>query len=264
MSGGSGPAVPTGSVIFQDNGVPVATVNLVNGIAAYSTTALTPGSHTITACWSGDACYIGCTAAYTLTVSKANTSVAIASATNPAVVGQTVKLTATVAAVSPGSGTPSGTVTFKEGATILGTGILDATGKAVCSVFWSHAGNHSIVAVYGGDGNFNCSTSGNFAETVNRAATTVRLVASPNPPALGQTVTFTATVATVPSGNVTPSGTVLFEENGVVRGSALLDVTGKAVWSTSTLGLGSHIFTAVYVATVDFIGSSGQTTLKIS
>ena len=263
-SGGSGPAVPTGSVIFQDNGVPVATVNLVNGIAAYSTTALTPGSHTITACWSGDACYIGCTAAYTLTVSKANTSVAIASATNPAVVGQTVKLTATVAAVSPGSGTPSGTVTFKEGTTILGTGILDATGKAVCSVFWSHAGNHSIVAVYGGDGNFNCSTSGNFAETVNRAATTVRLVASPNPPALGQTVTFTATVATVPSGNVTPSGTVLFEENGVVRGSALLDVTGKAVWSTSTLGLGSHIFTVVYVATVDFIGSSGQTTLKIS
>jgi len=45
---------PTGTITFKDNSATLATVNLVGGIASYSTSALTVGVHTIIASYSGD------------------------------------------------------------------------------------------------------------------------------------------------------------------------------------------------------------------
>ena len=49
---------------------------------------------------------------------------------SPSVFGQAVTLTATVIAVAPGAGTPAGSVTFRDGTTVLGTGTLSSGGVA--------------------------------------------------------------------------------------------------------------------------------------
>ena len=92
-------------------------------------------------------------------VEKADTTTALTSSVNPSKFGQSVTFTATVTAVAPGSGTPTGTVTFKDGATTLGTGTLNAAASRPSRTDALSVGHHAITAVYGGDSNFNGSTS---------------------------------------------------------------------------------------------------------
>src|SRR5207244_1906407 len=172
--------------------------------------ALGVGTHSITASYSGDSNFNGSTSAVlTQTVNKANTTTTVASSANPSVFGQSVTFTATVAVVSPGAGSPSGSVTFLDGATTLGTGTLSG-GTATFATSALAVGSHSITASYGGDTNFNTSTSAVLTQTVNKANTTTTVASSANPSVFGQSVTFTATVAAVAPGAGTPSGTVTF------------------------------------------------------
>ncbi|MEK6299306.1 MAG: immunoglobulin-like domain-containing protein [Acidobacteriota bacterium] len=104
-------------------------------------------------------------------VNKANTTTSVASgAANPLQCGQSVTFTATVAhATSGGAGAPTGAVTFKDGATTLGTGTLSA-GPIFTAAFTTSSlslGSHSITAVYGPDSNFNGSTSAILSRTVS-------------------------------------------------------------------------------------------------
>ena len=75
--------------------------------------------------------------------------------------------TATVTPDHAGSGTPTGTVTFKDGSTTLGTGTLSSTGVATFSTSTLSVGSHAITAVYGGDSNFTTSTSPTLTQVVN-------------------------------------------------------------------------------------------------
>jgi hypothetical protein len=97
---------------------------------------------------------------------KAGTTTMLTSAPNPSDFGQSVTFTATVSAVAPATGTPSGTVTFKEGATTLGSGTLDGTGVATFTTSSLSVGDHIIVAQYGGDANFNGSISSPITQVV--------------------------------------------------------------------------------------------------
>ena len=60
------------------------------------------------------------------TVSQGKTAVSLTSSTNSLVYGQSLTFTATVSPVAPATGLPSGSVTFKDGSTTLGTGTLNA------------------------------------------------------------------------------------------------------------------------------------------
>ncbi len=95
--------------------------------------------------------------------------------------GNTVTLTATVAADTPGVGTPSGTVEFYDnvnGETIdLGPGTLDDTGTAMLTTPPLPAGTHDFTAVYSGDDTFVPSTSAAASATVGAATGTVYLSA---------------------------------------------------------------------------------------
>src|SRR5262245_42906037 len=75
-------------------------------------------------------------------LAKANTAVAATSSLNPVCAGQSVAFTATVTALAPGTGTPNGTVTFKDGATTLAT-ITLTSGVATFSTSTLSAGAHS-------------------------------------------------------------------------------------------------------------------------
>jgi len=116
------------------------------------------------------------------TVSQGKTTVTLASSTNSLVYGQTITFTATVAPVVPATGTPSGTVTFKDGSTTLGTGTLNASGTAAFSTnkIFATTATHSITAVYGGSTNFAGSTSSALSQAVAKLALMVSGITASN------------------------------------------------------------------------------------
>jgi uncharacterized repeat protein (TIGR01451 family)/CSLREA domain-containing protein len=112
------------------------------------------------------------TATATTTVIKANTTTTVTSSQNPSTYGQPVTFTATVTAVAPGGGTPTGTVTFYDGTTVLATVALTGSGQATFTTSSLFIGTHSITATYNGDANFNASTSPPLIQTVVTPAST--------------------------------------------------------------------------------------------
>src|SRR5439155_12848372 len=89
-------------------------------------------------------------------------------------------------------------------------GTLDDTGQARFTASSLSGGSHTITASYGGDGNFNPSTSSTLTQTVNMADTTITVTSDANPSILGQSVTFTAAVAL---GRANPRTTVTFSND---------------------------------------------------
>lgn len=96
---------------------------------------------------------------------KHSTTTTLTSTPNPSEVGENVTFTATV---TSSGGTPTGAVTFKEGATTLGTETLDGSGGATFATSTLAAGSRSITAEYGGDSNFSGSTSSPLIQRVAR------------------------------------------------------------------------------------------------
>jgi hypothetical protein len=97
----------------------------------------------------------------TQVVNQVSTTLSLTSAPNPSIFGQSVTFTATVSPVAA-----SGTVTFTEGATVLGTGTL-ASGVATFSTTSLPVGSHVISATYGGNSTYAGSTSNTVTQVVN-------------------------------------------------------------------------------------------------
>jgi hypothetical protein len=93
---------------------------------------------------------------------EATPAIVLVSSANPAFMSNSVTFTATV---SSSAGTPSGTVSFYDGTTLLGTGTLSA-GVATYTTSALADGPNSITAVYSGDTHFLTVTSGAMAEMV--------------------------------------------------------------------------------------------------
>ena len=140
-------------------------------------------------------------------VSKGSTTTTLAAATNFLVYGQSITFTATVGTAAPASGTPTGTITFKDGTATLGTAVLTTAGLATFSTNRISAAttNHTLTAVYAGDSNFATSTSSNLALTASKLALTVAGAVANNKVYDGGTnVTLNfsnATLATIVSGD---------------------------------------------------------------
>ena len=249
------PNTATGTVTFKDGAVGLGTSTLVSGKASLTSTSLAPGSHSITATYSGSTAFLSSTsAALPHTVNKASTKASVVSSHNPSVFGQSVTFAVTVSAVAPGSGTPTGTVTLKNGTAALGTVTLSG-GKATFSTSALTPGTHLITVSYNGNVDFSSSTSAALGQTVNKASTKTTVVSSHNPSVFGQSVTFTATLAAVAPGSGTPTGTVTFKNGATVLGTGTLS-GGKATFSTSTLTRGAHSITAGYSGSVSDLGST--------
>jgi hypothetical protein len=153
---------------------------------------------------------------------------------------------------------PSSTVTFKDGAAVLGTAPLDGSGRATLTTSALAVGSHSITATYGGDTNFNGSSSTALIQTVNKNATTTTLASSADPASVGQAVTFTATVSANAPGTGKPSGSVTFLDKGKALASVALDAAGHASYTTSALTQGAHQITASYGGNTNFAGSTSS------
>ncbi len=218
--------------------------------SATSITAISPagsGAVDITVLGASGTSAISAADKFTYSATAATTT-AVTSSLNPSMANQSVTFTATVSA---SSGTPTGNVTFKDGAAVLGTGTLSG-GTAALSTAALAVGNHNITATYAGDSNFAGSISPVLVQTVIQAATTTTTITSSlNPSEVGKPVTFTATVS---SGSGTPTGTVNFNDGATLLGSGTLS-GGSATFTTSSLTPGSHSVTANYVGTASFAAS---------
>jgi hypothetical protein len=253
----SGTGTPTGTVTFLDGGNALATVNLTNGSASYATSALTIGTHAVTAEYSGDGSNDPSTSAVdNQVVNQDDTAVTVTSSINPSVWGQGVTFQAHVAALPPGVGVPTGTVTFLDGGNALGTVGLDGSGNASLSTDKLSVAAHAITVTYNGDATFATSTSAPLTQTVNKAATAVALTADINPSVFGQQVTFSVAVTAVPPGAGVPTGNVAIMEGQNVLGNIALDGTGKGGLALKTLTTGAHNLTAVYQGDANFNGAN--------
>jgi hypothetical protein len=263
------PTGATGTVTFLDGTKTIGAVTLPNsgtGIALFSSSALTVGTHSITAMYGGNSTDgVSSSPAFTQTVAAGGTSTTVSSSANPSLVGQSVTFTATVASVAPGSGTPTGTVMFLDGANTLGTASLTTNGSVTTATFSTSsltAASHSITANYGGDTNFATSGSPILTQVVNLKPTTTTLSSSVNPAMVGVSVMLTATVASTATG--TPTGNVTFLDGTTSLGTAALSTSGgttSAALSTSALSAGSHSITATYVGDANFAGSTTSSAL---
>jgi hypothetical protein len=135
-----------------------------------------------------------------LTISKDGTTVTLASSKSPSQFGQKVTFTATVTAQSPGSGTPSGTVTFYDGKYAVAVGTLSG-GQATLTTGALPGGTSSLTAVYSGDGNFTGATSAAITQTVTFTSTISGTNSAPVTVKSGQSLLITGTV----SGSLTVS-----------------------------------------------------------
>jgi len=237
---------PTGTVTFKQGATILGTVALSNGQASYSVTYTTNGTRSITATHSGDGNFLGSTSAtLSQVVNKVSTTTAITSSSNPSSVKLAVTFTATVTSTntSLALSSPSGTVTFRNGSTTLGTGTLSG-GVATFTTSSLPAGTQLITATYGGDTNYTGSVSPKLSQVVSGMATTTAVSSSLNPSSYGQSVTFTATVAPT-SGTGVPTGSVTFKSGTTTLAKVTL-VSGAASYSTTALTVGMKSITEVY------------------
>jgi hypothetical protein len=170
--------------------------------------------------------------------------------------GQAVTFTASISPVS-GSGVPTGSVKFNDGATQIGTGTLNSSGAATFITSSLSVGSHSVTAMYSGDTNFSASTSAAVPVTVSapaKVATNTSLSASATQLTSGQSVTFTASVAPQ-SGTVVPTGSVAFLDGSSQIGMATLS-GGSASFSSTSLSVGSHAIAATYSGDSSYVASS--------
>lgn len=199
----TGVAIDGQMVAFKDGATTLVTVPIVTGVAIVSIGSLGEGPHTLTAVFAGDASTLAATSnPVTHTVVRQSTSITLTAPSAPQVLGAAVTVTANVTA--NGSVAPSGSVTFRDGPTVLGTIPVGGGGRTTFTTTSLALGDHALTASYGGDGVSSSSTSG---------ALTVRIVA-PTPPApplpvvkVGKVPPATSIASLIKSGLVTKVST---------------------------------------------------------
>lgn len=167
-------------------------------------------------------------------VKSQSTTTHSVSNSSPAV-NESIRLTANVSGYSP-----TGTVTFKDGATPIAT-VAVSGGVAIYDTAALSAGAHSISASYSGDAQ-NTFTDSVGATVIVKRATSTAVAVNNASPTLGATVRLTATIAN----SSYTYGAVTFKDGGSVLGTVWPNGATTAFLDISSLAAGPHTITAFY------------------
>ncbi len=216
--------VPTGEVTFTDSvGSTAGSLNggtgvtLSSGVATLAGVTLNvPGSHTITANYTGvSGSFLASSNTGSVYV-RAVPTVGLAASSNPALRSDAVTFTATV---SSGTGTPTGSVDFYDGATLLGSGTL-ASGTASYATSSLTVGTHAVTGAYGGDAQFSAVTSSAVSQVVSDFTIAVAAGGSSSATvAAGGTATYSLTIS--PSAGTTFPAAATLTATGAPTGSVV-------------------------------------------
>jgi hypothetical protein len=243
------------SANYTDGSVSALLAGFTETATATGVSVLGRGTHNVLASYSGDTNQAGSQSSTVPLIGvQTSTSTTLGASPNPATVGQAVTLTATI--TPPPTGNPTGSVSFYDGATLLGTATVKSAGVAtfVTSSLWP--GSHTLSAAFSGNVIFAASTSSALAFIELQAATSTTLSASPNPATVGQSATLTATISPAPTGN--PDGSVGFYNGTTLLGTAPVKSAGIATFVISSLSLGSHTLSAAYSGNAIFLASTSS------
>ncbi len=258
---GSAPVTLTAT---SSSGLPVAFSE--TGPASLNGSALAimgAGTITVTASQAGNANYSPANpVTETIDVGKATPTAALTASSASVIVGLPVTFTATVT----GNGaTPSGTVTFYSGTTLLGASALGSRGAATLTVTTLAIGSNANTVSYAGDSNFTPATSAAVEVSVlTKPTPTIALASSASSIVLGSPVTLTATVTgsgAVPA--VSPTGSVTFLNGTATLGAGTLTSSGLATLEATSLPVGAASITAAYAGDSNF-GASTSSALPIA
>ena len=264
-----GGGTPNGTVQLLVDGNPSGSpVGLMGGVAAFPpVTAMLAGSHTVAAVYAGSASYRDGQDSLTQQVSQADTLTSVVATPSPSHEGQNVAITANVAAVAPGSGSPTGTVTFTANGDVIGGGSLTG-GQVTVNVSDLAAGTYSIVATYAGGAAYGGSQSDPVSQTVIAGtaivSTSATLTSSANPSTYGELVSFAADVDA--EDGSAPAGAVQFSLDGADFGSPV-PVDGRGVAESAALASpdpGDHTVIATFVPEPGFSGGGAILTQTVA
>jgi hypothetical protein len=269
---------PTGTVQFSDGAAQIgAPVPLLNGAAAFTSTAFSVGSHSVTVAYSGDANYAASTSpAITFTVPAKGTTTVVPSIGGQFLSGTTYQIPVTVqeapAALGPA---PTGTVTLVNSTGVtIGSGTLTAGGStATVSLNPLSAGlvlgPNTITAHYSGDSSWNASVSSPTTLNVVMGQPTFSnfTCGSNTNVAAGAVVTCTATFAASMTGSAntpTPTNPVNLLDNGVVIGSQVpVGSTNFAIsfqinTTNNPLSAGPHVLSMSFAQDANWLSATSS------
>jgi hypothetical protein len=243
---------PTGSITFFNGTTMIGTAVLANGVASLTVNNLTPGNYSITATYPGDTNNAAATsAAISLTVAAQTPTLTLTTPTPSITYGGALTLTATMTV----NGTlPSGSITFKNQNTVLGSQALDKNGVAtlVLTASGLPAGTDSLTAAFAGNTDYSAVASAPLAITVAKVTPALVLTSSAATITVGTAETF---VLTLPTADSAGTGTVTFYVGTATLGSRTAS-NGSATFTTTALPAGKDSITATYAGDTNFNGAT--------
>ncbi len=252
-------ALPTGSIEVKDTSSGETCVV----VAAQGTCELVPvvaGGMSLIATYALDGGFDGSESGVVVhPIEKAATIFVGSSHAFAGVVGESIQFAApaTIPVASPGSGSPTGTVTFSNGPSQC----LAALGGS-CSLVFDSAGTYDVFAVYNGDANYLESSDPTPLEVViGKAATALVVAGHTDAGSVGAPVSFPApeVVSVLSPGAGTPTGTVTFNE-GANTCTASLGDSCTIIFSTP----GVHLVTATYDGDENFLPSVDTSPIEVT
>jgi hypothetical protein len=215
-----GAGTPTGTVTVND-GSSSCVALLSGGSGTCTLTSTTAGMKTITAIYNSDGNYLSTSITGTHTVSLAATGLIVSSSETPSTFGDSVILTASLSVKTPGSGTPTGTVSWTIDGKAAGTG-------STLTIATLAVGPHTVAAAYSGDSNF-VGSSGNLAtgQIVNTHPVTATLSAPAQEYSDQETFTLSVPNVMVNGQTAAAAGTVVTFNVGTQKiGACALTASG--------------------------------------
>ena len=240
----------TNGTLFKNDGVTqIANNSFITSVEAGAGLRFTPGlnlsspastfSFQVQGATNASGAGLGAAATASITVTKVTPTFNLSSSVNPSDFGQPVTFTATL---SSNSGTPTGTVQFKDGGSNLGAAQSLTNGTAQLTIATLPPGNHVITADYSGDTIFD-TRSATLAggQTVNAAPTiSINDVSIAEGNAGTTNLLFTVTLsassaATVSVNYATANGTAQTSDNDYQSASGTLTFNPGELIKTITV-----------------------------
>jgi hypothetical protein len=230
-----------------------------NGIAVAPST----GANQVVASYGGDNINGASTSGpTTLNATQGPPVVSLTAAPNPAPLGTSVTLTATVT----GSGqAPTGEVTFYDGSNLLGTATLNSSGVATYATSSFIVGSNALLVSYGGDINYNNANSAAVNLTVTPALLAPTVTVTPSAASITPAQSLTVSVAVNgTTGGATPTGTVTLASDSYTSQQMLTGGSASFTIAAGALNSGADTLTASFSGNGAYATAMGTATVTVS